>query len=698
MLCPGSLTIRRVIVAVSLGAGAPVLAQVPPGDEAVMEASAAVANGPQIYVPLDFAAYAPRSALDMLRQLPGFTIDGGGIQGRGLGQATGNVLLNGQRLVSKSDTVEDQVGRIPAANVIRIEIVDGSTLDIPGLSGRVANIISRSTGGVRGQFEWRPQLAGEYSGARLRDGTASLSGSSGPLTFTLAAASTPFRSGGGGPDTYTFGDGRVEERFNINRAFGDGSNYSARLGYALPGGAIANLSGSYTLNRFRSLENEQTLAPVSAPRYVEDISSVNRGYEYEFSGDFAFDMGPGRLKLIGLEGYTSGSSVSQVAVERGSAAKTGSRFTNFTETGERIGRAEYGWSMLGGDWQLSGEAAFNRLNRQAALDLLAASGEYVPIPFPSGTGGVTEDRYEVLLSVNRPITGRLSFQLVAGGENSTISQTGANALSRSFRRPKGSFSLAWAAADGLDVSLRLDRRVGQLNFSDFLAAVNLTADNENAGNNQLRPDQSWGAELEVSKKFGRFGSAEVRLFTRRTTDFVTVVPLPGGGESTGNLDSAQTSGIELDATFQMDSVGIEGARLDLRAQFRESHFEDPVLGGRIPIQFAQPRNIEFDFRHDVPTTDWAYGGTFRTSRFNPYHRLAERGTDFIIPENLMLFAEHKDVFGMTVQARVNNILEGKSVLDRSVFTGSRASNTLAFREFRRRESGRTISFTVKGSF
>ena len=59
------------------------------------------------------------------------------------------------------------------------------------------------------------------------------------------------------------------------------------------------------------------------------------------------------------------------------------------------------------------------------------------------------------------------------------------------------------------------RRVGQLIFPDFLAAVNLSEDTANAGNNQLRPPQSWEAELEVSRNFGTWGSATVRLFQVR---------------------------------------------------------------------------------------------------------------------------------------------------------------------------------------
>src|SRR3546814_18316943 len=92
----------------------------------------------------------------MLRQVPGFTIEEQDQERRGLGQATANVLINGQRFSGKSNDVVTELGRLSAANVTRIDIVDGATLDVPGLSGTVANIITASTA-VSGSFAWRPQ-------------------------------------------------------------------------------------------------------------------------------------------------------------------------------------------------------------------------------------------------------------------------------------------------------------------------------------------------------------------------------------------------------------------------------------------------------------------------------------------------------------------------------------------------------------
>ncbi|HEV2124288.1 MAG TPA: Plug domain-containing protein, partial [Chloroflexota bacterium] len=81
---------------------------------------AAPANGKLIYTPADFARFAPKTALDMLNQVPGFSIRGENVE-RGLGQASGNILLNGERISGKSTSPITALQGIPAKNVVRIE-------------------------------------------------------------------------------------------------------------------------------------------------------------------------------------------------------------------------------------------------------------------------------------------------------------------------------------------------------------------------------------------------------------------------------------------------------------------------------------------------------------------------------------------------------------------------------------------------
>src|SRR3546814_13453774 len=70
----------------------------------------------QVYTPADFARYAPVNAYDMLIQVPGFQIRDSE-ELRGLGQATGNVLFNGERPSNKDDDMYTQLSRIERKSV-----------------------------------------------------------------------------------------------------------------------------------------------------------------------------------------------------------------------------------------------------------------------------------------------------------------------------------------------------------------------------------------------------------------------------------------------------------------------------------------------------------------------------------------------------------------------------------------------------
>lgn len=661
----------------------------------------------EVYTPADFARFAPRTALDMLEEIPGFNQVGGGGGGggfnngggneRGFGEASENLLINGARISSKSTSTRDQLSRIPVGNVIRIDVVDGATLDLPGLSGRVANIIVRS-GGVSGRFEWRPQFATGPSPVNWGDGNISLTGATTWMDYTISLDGGGFARGSDGITTFRDSLGAVDERFLRQTAQFNRPELNGSFAFDLGPGISANLNLNGGVQVFRNHEAENRLPISPLPLYDERLRTANNVHFYEISGDIEFPLGPGWLKLIALESFEHGNFRTQSLTAIGSNLPSGSRYSRLNDQGERIARGEYSWRMLGADFQLSGEAAFNRLDQLGRLFTYAPATEsFGEVPFPSGVGGVREERYEAVLSIGLPITSNLTAQIAAGGERSTISQTGGNALSRSFRRPKGSLRLAWAPAEGLDVSLEIARRVGQLNFSDFLASVNLSDDNQNAGNNQLRPQQSWEAQLQITKSFGEWGSATLKLFEHRIEDFVTILPVLGG-EARGNLDSARRRGLQLNATFELAPLGLRGAKLVTALTAEDSSLIDPVTGISRRFDGNAPFEVRADFRHDVPSSDWAWGTEFRHTQTDLAYRVAEFSLTHN-PETFgAVFVEHKDVFGLTVRARIGNLFNGKNVYQRTLYNGPRDTGTIIQTEERALTIGQVFNFTVSGSF
>ena len=60
-----------------------------------------------------FSRYQPNTALDMVRQVPGFELDDGG-GARGMATSGGNLLINGRRPSAKQDLPSSVLARIPA--------------------------------------------------------------------------------------------------------------------------------------------------------------------------------------------------------------------------------------------------------------------------------------------------------------------------------------------------------------------------------------------------------------------------------------------------------------------------------------------------------------------------------------------------------------------------------------------------------
>ncbi|MBO9503551.1 TonB-dependent receptor plug domain-containing protein [Qipengyuania flava] len=660
----------------------------------------AAANGDaQVFEPTYFAQFAPRNALDMVDRIPGFSISGGNDQGqRGLGQATQNVIVNGERLSSKSESVRDQLRRIPATDVVRIEILDGNATSIPGLTGQVANVVYTSNG-ASGQFEWTTGFRPHNTEAQLFGGEISVIGSSGALDYTVSLSNENNRFGADGPVSITDRDGAlIESQYSKLSGKFDNPKISTAFSYDFGGDVTANLNLSYGSDFFSRKEPETAIDSDGVTRTREALVEED-GPEYELGGDIQFPFGPGSLKLILLERFER-DNYSSTVIDRLSddSPPRGFRFEQTNGAGESIGRLEYDWKLWGADWQLSGEAAFNRLDRRSRLFELAPGGEFVQLAFPQGNGGVTEDRYDASLSISRSLSSTLSVQVIGAMEFSTIEQTGFAANSRSFKRPKGSFAATWKPRDDFDISVTLAKRVSQLSFGDFLASVSLNNDNQNGGNNELVPYQSYNVEIEANKTFGAWGSLKLEARKAWFEDFIDWFPLPGGGEARGNIGDADRLHLQANATINLDPLGFRGARVDLEVVKRDMNVIDPFTGLNRPFSYDQEGSFEIDFRHDVPGTDWAWGANLDHFDQAPYARRFEIGREWEGKVFGSLFIEHKDVLGLTVRARANNLLGARDYFRRTVFDGPRPEGAVRFEEYRSRRIGPIFRLTISGDF
>lgn len=672
-------------------------AALPTQDAPTPSASPDGPGGGRTYTPADFARFAPRSALDMLNQVPGFAIVASDTDRRGLGRASGNVLINGERFSGKSTDIFTELGRISASNVARIEIVDGATLNVPGLAGQVANVVTLSRG-LSGNFAWRPQFRTRLTEPRLLNGEISINGAVGGTDFSLSFRNESYRNANAGPEIVVTPAGDILDRRDETLYFyGDQPRLSGTVRRNFGDGSVLNANAAFGFLNNDLEEISLRSGPGQADR-DRNLVEQEREHNYEFGGDYELALGGGRLKLIGVRRFEH-SPFSQTLVQTFADDRPpeGQRFTQVADETETIARSEYRWRAGTNDWQVSLEGALNRLDIANALFRRDESGAFVPLPFPNAAGTVEERRAEAGLTLGRPLTPTLSLQASLGGEYSQLAQTGANGLTRTFYRPKGFLSAAWRASPRLDVGARIERVVGQLNFFDFVASGNISAGTTNAGNANLVPPQSWDAQIQATRNLGPWGTATARLYGRLISDIVDIIPIGATGQAPGNLEgTALIYGAQWTSTFNFDPIGWRGAKLDMNLQFQKSSLEDPLTARRRPINQTMTRQLQINFRQDLPGTDLAYGASFGQYRQSPLLRLDQRWQFLDTPGNLGIFVEHKDLLGLTMRASVDNLLDTNESFVRSFYDGRR-TNPILFTEDRDRFSGPIFTLTISGT-
>ncbi|MES2754127.1 MAG: TonB-dependent receptor plug domain-containing protein [Pseudomonadota bacterium] len=656
----------------------------------------AAVEGAKTYTPADFARFAPKTALDMLRQVPGFTIREQADQ-RGLGQATGNVLLNGERFSGKSNDVVTELGRISAANVTRIEIVDGATLDVPGLSGQVANIVSVS-GGISGSFAYRPEIRARRLPALLTRGEVSVNGKIAGADYTVSLGNDSRRNGNNGPEVVFLPNGTITDRRAEDlRISTESPKLSGRLHHVNDSGAVWNLNGSAQYFR-------QDLAEISlrtGPGLVDRDRRLKERLEqpsYELGGDYEFGVFGGKLKFIGLRRANTTDYTQLLTVDFANMApSSGDRYVQDASEQETIARSEFRWKGGKADWQISLEGAYNALDVSNALFSADAAGVFQPIPFPGSESKVEEKRAEAILSYGRPLSRTLTLQASLGAEYSELSQSGPNGLTRNFVRPKGSASLAWKPSPKLDLSLKVERVVGQLNFFDFVASGNISAGTTNAGNANLVPPQAWNIDLAATRNLGAWGTVNARGYVRFISDIVDVIPIGATGQAPGNLDSAVRYGTQITGTLNLDPLGFKGAKIDADLIFQRSRLTDPLTGIRREISEQTTRFVNVNFRHDIPKTAWAYGASYEDFRQAYGYRLDQRFLSRNSPGGVGIFVENKDVLGLTVRGSLYGLLNTNESFEREFYNGRR-TNGLAFTESRDRYYGLIFGLSITGKF
>jgi hypothetical protein len=310
---------------------------------------------------------------------------------------------------------------------------------------------------------------------------------------------------------------------------------------------------------------------------------------------------------------------------------------------------------------------------------------------------VEETRAESTLNVSKRLGERLTLQATLGAEYSEIRQTGSSDVTRDFVRPKGFVALNYKPSDTLFLSAKLERLVDQLSFFDFIASVDVNLGRENVSNVDLVPPQAWNLNLEAQQSLGTRGNLTLSLFYEDAEDIVDGIPIEGGGQAPGNIDSANLYGGFFDATLLSDELLWSGGRVDLSLGYMNSNVIDPILGEKRKISGEFYKSYNLGLRQDFEGTSWALGASIDYDETTRDVRIDEVSFYNKSPGIVNFYVENKDVKGLTIRANVWNLIESKNRYRRTVYA-DRLTDQVLFSETRSRRYGYSYTLTIEGAF
>ncbi|MGE0830030.1 MAG: TonB-dependent receptor plug domain-containing protein [Hyphomonadaceae bacterium] len=656
------------------------------------------AAGQVLYGAEFFARFNPQNAYDMALRVPGFTLDDGDEERRGFSGAVGNVLIDGRRPSTKSQDLEDVLSRIPAGQVARIELIRdaSSTSDAAGQSTLI-NIVRTPSAGS-GAWELTGEAA--ENGRVTPSGSASWTGRTGALDYSAGVSRyLEYRPLMGERFFYDGAGALMETRRDVTpRTYREGA-VNAEAAFPLLGGQMrvnSQVDRSHfqlTLDQFDFLTNG---APNGSDVILVDERRQNE--ELGFNYDRAF--GAANLELIGL--HTRGHYANDESTESWNGAGDfvslyeQNRRNEFRET---IGRGTLSFPMTPAHrLDIGGEIAFNSLDASQSLTADEGAGPVI-IDLPAADVLVEESRAEAFVTLVWRAGPRWTIETTMAGESSTLTQTGDTELETELAYIKPSFQLTRRLGERNQLRFRVYRDVGQLDFTDFVSSAGLADDLVVGGNPNLRPENSWRAELAGDFRFGQEGALGVRFFNHWLRDANDVVPVGEPGEqfdAPGNIGQGWVHGVQLTAAIPLTFL-LPNARLTLDATAQDSQVTDPVTGRARVISTLIHEELDWNFRQDFPERRLAWGLDYAKDSQNITYRLNEIDTYEEGPF-LDLWVESTALRGVRVRAFAKNLFDPPFTRRREFYETDR-TGALALVEdrLRTRRFGRFFGVTVSAT-
>jgi TonB-dependent receptor-like protein len=646
-----------------------------------------------------YNAFAPRTALDMVRQTPGFLLAEDEELRRGFAGAVGNVLIDGRRLSAKTQSPADVLQRIPAGEVLRIELLRGAEVagDASGASV-LANVVRTPTSGG-GAWGLGAEIANRDQPAP--NGWFGWGGRRGLTEYSFGGSSYALKRDLPGERTVTDGAGLLDLRRSSTspREFDE---------YALNGQAARPVAGgqlTVTGQAHTSRYHEEATLLTTSAGGVPLENELTPFTESERTGEFGLNYqraaGAWDLEVAGLatrKRYRSHvRSTHFDAMDLQDLEFTQRLGRDSGETILRVtGSRAAGRNGAAGRVEAGVELAVNTLDGAMQLALDFGAGPE-PIPVPNSNLAVREQRIESFVSHAWPLDAHWALDSRLSVETSRLEFSGdtAQSVSLSYLKPRLQLTRTIGPHQ---LQARVYRDVGQLDFTDFVAAAEVADDVINGGNPDLRPQTAWALELDMDLRLPRESSLRVRGFRHWLDDVVDLVPAGPPSDRidvAGNLGRGSLLGVEISARLPLSPL-LPGGALKASGTLQSTDVRDAVTFERRRISELPERRLQVELRDDLPAARLSWGLAWKSESSSVKYRLREIDAERA-SRQLDAFVETTAIRGLTVRLTMLSILDDAQRRERRFYAPDRADDRVQT-ETSRWHPGHWWLLSMSGSF
>ena len=654
-----------------------------------------------------FAPFAPVTALDMVNRLPGFSLNDGDTQRRGLADAFGNLMIDGARPSDKSISLSTILGRIPAEQVANIELVREPVreYEMRGHS-QLANVILRESDGMNSAINARLYL---FNGQRVtgrvegsvsrRFGDAEVTGS---LVWLLRGPRFDRVDQDFNPDLSP-----IEQAFDSEQRRFQEWEPSFTLLTPLGEDTRLRINASAEIWQWRRRTRTEVFEPTRETGPLsrfETLNTDNSAWEASATATLDHDLtdtlASQTVLLITREATDNDPEVFSTFDPVALIEQVVVDFNDETE--ETALRQALNWTVNDRhSLEFGVEAAFNAIENELAVSELSG-GVLLPVDIPVADTRVEERRGELSARHVWGLGDRISLESGLRYEFSEISQSGDAEQERSFSYLKPAISLTWRPTDQRRWRVALERNVEQLNFGRFASSIDLTADQVDVGNPDYRPQTDWTLEAQVEQRFGDDRSVTLTLgreWVQDLDDFI-VITTPGGDvfDAPGNIGDATLDRITLEWTSPLDRLGLRNAQLDGFLEWYNTNVTDPVSGLDRAWSGTREWELRLDFRQTFPESQMAWGWDYFWLSEGAVYRAREFRELTFPTGDFDIYVETTRWFGLTTRLGADFIFNSPEEIRRTFFSGSRADGVVARIRETEALDGVTAYLQVRGAF